>query len=51
VPATDSLMLKATDRLARLQAEDGRWESEDGPARDGHVTLEALRALRLCGKW
>ncbi len=51
VPATDSLITAAADRLAEMQAEDGRWPSEDGPARDGHVTLEALRALRLCGKW
>lgn len=51
VPATDSLMTAAADRLAGMQAADGRWQSEDGPARDGHVTLEALRALRLCGRW
>ena len=51
VPATDSLMTAAADRLAGMQAEDGRWPSEDGPERDGHVTLEALRALRLCGRW
>lgn len=51
VPATDSLMTAAADQLAGMQAADGRWPSEDGPARDGHVTLEALRALRLCGRW
>jgi hypothetical protein len=51
VPATDSLMTAAADRLAGMQAEDGHWPSEDVPERDGHVTLEALRALRLCGRW
>jgi hypothetical protein len=51
VPATDSLMVEAARRLAGMQAEDGRWPSEDGPERDEHVTLEALRALRLCGQW
>jgi hypothetical protein len=51
VPATDSLMMEAARRLARMQAEDGRWPSEDGPERDVHVTLETLRALRVCGRW
>jgi hypothetical protein len=51
VPATDNLLTAAADRLGGMQAEDGRWASEDGPARDGHVTLEALRALRVCGRW
>lgn len=51
VPATDTLMVEAARRLAESQAEDGRWRSEEGPERDGHVTLEALRALRLCGRW
>jgi hypothetical protein len=51
VPATDKLMGEAARRLAGMQAEDGRWPSEDGPERDGHVTLEALRALRICGRW
>jgi hypothetical protein len=51
VPATDHLMTAAAGRLVGMQAEDGRWASEDGPEHDGHTTLEALRALRLCGKW
>jgi hypothetical protein len=41
------------DKAARLleggQQQDGRWASEDGPAQDLHATLEAMRALRLCG--
>jgi hypothetical protein len=51
VPATDALLAAAAGRLAATQAPDGRWPSEDGPARDTHTTLEALRALRLCGRW
>jgi hypothetical protein len=51
VPATDALMTAAAGRLAAAQAEDGRWPSEDGPDHDVHSTLEALRALRLCGRW
>lgn len=31
-----------------LQEPDGRWSSEDGPQRDVHTTLEALRVLDLC---
>ena len=37
--------------LVPAQSPDGRWPSEDGPERDAHSTLEALRALRLCGRW
>jgi hypothetical protein len=51
VPTTDALLVAAAGRLAAAQAPDGRWPSEDGPERDAHSTLEALRALRLCGHW
>jgi hypothetical protein len=51
VPATDALLVAAAERLAAAQGADGRWPSEDGPERDAHSTLEALRALRLCGRW
>jgi hypothetical protein len=27
---------------------DGRWSSQDGPQRDVHTTMEALRVLALC---
>ncbi len=40
----------ALERLSAGQQPDGRWSSEDGSARDVHATLEALYALRLCGK-
>jgi hypothetical protein len=44
------LLEKAAAMLEASQADDGRWPSEDGPDRDVHATLEALRALRLCGR-
>jgi len=39
------LLAGAMTRLAARQELDGRWPSEDGPAQDAGVTLEALRAL------
>ena len=35
--------------LTSHQQPDGRWASEDSPARDVHTTLEALYALRQSG--
>ncbi|HZU11818.1 MAG TPA: prenyltransferase/squalene oxidase repeat-containing protein [Chloroflexota bacterium] len=46
LPAGHPLLRQATDRLAAEQQPDGRWVSEDGPERDVHATLEALRAIR-----
>jgi len=51
VPVGHALVASAASRLEREQALDGRWPSEDGPERDVHATLEALRALRLCGRF
>jgi hypothetical protein len=51
LPAGDARLKQAADRLAELQRPDGRWASEDGPERDVHASLEALRALRLAGKF
>jgi hypothetical protein len=47
--ADHPLIDKAVSMLVTRQNEDGRWPSEDGPHQDVHVTLEALRALMLCG--
>ena len=49
VPMTEPLIEQAASLLAQSQEQDGRWPSEDGPERDVHATLEAMRALRLCG--
>ncbi len=50
VPASHSLLTKAASILELGQGQDGRWSSEDGPPRDVHSTLEAMRALRWCGR-
>ncbi|MCL6559454.1 MAG: terpene cyclase/mutase family protein [Firmicutes bacterium] len=44
------LVDKAAGQLEHGQESDGRWLSEDGPSHDVHSTLEALRALWLCGR-
>jgi hypothetical protein len=49
VPAAHPLLVAATARLAEQQQADGHWHSDDGAAFHVHVTLEALRALHLCG--
>jgi hypothetical protein len=43
------LIRQAVSLIARHQQPDGRWSSEDGPARDVHATLEALLAIKLAG--
>lgn len=49
VPGQHPLLADAATALARQQQPDGRWVSEDGPERDVHTTLEALRALQRHG--
>ena len=44
------LVNKAASLLEQNQQDDGPWPSEDGPGQDVHSTLEALRALWLCGR-
>jgi hypothetical protein len=46
-----SLVNTAASLLEQSQQEDGRWTSEDGPTQDVHATLEALRALGICGRF
>ncbi|PWT75201.1 MAG: squalene--hopene cyclase [Chloroflexi bacterium] len=48
VPSDHPLIEAVASRLLALQEPDGRWPSEDGPQRDVHATLEALRVLDLC---
>jgi hypothetical protein len=45
MPIEHPLIQRATVLLSEQQREDGSWASEDGPARDPYVTMEALRAL------
>lgn len=42
---TNALAQAAVSQLATQQRLDGGWPSEDGPDREAHVTLEAMRAL------
>jgi hypothetical protein len=49
VPGYHPLIAQAVRILEGSQTPDGRWQSEDGPERDVHTTLEALRAIRICG--
>lgn len=45
VAPTAALVRLAVAQLATQQRVDGGWPSEDGPDREPHVTLEAMRAL------
>lgn len=49
MPAHHPFLQRAINRLAQLQKPDGRWQSDDQMEEDVHVTLEALRALKLSG--
>jgi len=51
VPARHTLVDQAASLLEQSQHQDGRWPSEDGADWDVHATLEALRSLRLCGRF
>lgn len=46
-PATMPLLVQAAALLNQRQQPTGSWQSEDGPERDAHATLEALRAFML----
>jgi len=46
-PATTPLLVQAAALLNQQQQPTGNWQSEDGPERDVHATLEALRAFTL----
>ena len=50
VSTTEPLISKATERLAGLQREDGRWRSDEDPNSDVRTTLESLRAFSLTGQ-
>lgn len=45
--ATTPLLVQAAALLSQQQQPTGSWQSEDGPERDVHATLEALRAFML----
>ncbi len=50
VPISHYLVVEAASLLEQSQQDDGHWESEDGSSQNVHSTLEAMRALWLCGR-
>jgi len=50
IPPNQSVVGQAASLLEKNQRGDGCWPSEDGPESDVHSTLEAMRALWLCGR-
>lgn len=50
VPPRHPLLEEAALLLEQNQKDNEYWESEDGPSRNVHSTLEAIRALSLCGR-
>lgn len=51
VPAEHPVVVAAAEQLERLSLDSGVWPGEEGLDNGVHVTLEALRALALCGRW
>lgn len=50
VSTDEQLLSEAASLLEEAQDDDGRWTGEDGSGQDVHTTVEALRALHLCGR-
>jgi hypothetical protein len=50
VPANYMIIAEAADKLILKQKSTGQWPSDDGPGYDVHTTLEALYALKQCGR-
>lgn len=50
VPAADAAIGAALDRLLALRDPDGHWPTDEGIENSVHVTIEALKALQLCGR-
>jgi len=50
VPAADRAVAAALDRLLGLRAPEGHWPSDEGIDNSVHVTIEALKALQMCGR-
>lgn len=48
VRADDETVRIALGRLVELRDEAGHWPSDEGADNSAHVTIEAIRALKLC---
>lgn len=49
VPAGDDVVVSAVERLIELRPPDGPWPADEGSDNAAHATVEAIRALQLCG--
>ena len=51
LPANHALMYSAAVRLNKMQDPTGPWRSQEGDKNnDVHVTIEAVRALKMCNR-
>lgn len=50
VPTAEAAIVAALDRLLALREPGGNWPSDEGIENSVHVTIEALKALQLCGR-
>jgi hypothetical protein len=50
VPADNESVRAALARLVELRDPAGHWPSDEGADNAAHVTIEAIRALQLCGQ-
>jgi hypothetical protein len=50
VPAEDETVRAALDRLAELRDPAGHWPSDEEADNASHVTIEAIKALKVCGQ-
>jgi hypothetical protein len=50
VPAADAAVSGALEQLLARRDPAGHWPSDEGIENSAHVTVEALKALQLCGR-
>ena len=49
VPADDGTVGVAMERLIELRDPAGHWPADEGSDNAAHVTVEAIKALKVCG--
>ena len=50
VPADDGTVGAAIERLIELRDPAGHWPADEGSDNAAHVTIEAIKALQMCGR-
>lgn len=50
IPSADETVASAVERLVELRDPAGPWPSDEGADNAAHVTVEAIMALKLCGR-